>query len=467
MRHFWSGRIFALLVGSGISVVSVHAEDAAPKPAGSVEFFESEEMPIVSAGNLRFFIDVAGFRGAVGYTRQEIYILLDVKQLRFEAKGYERVGKIEYSTTLIDASGKTVKERIWRRGVSIGDLDALVDAGAPHREVLKLDLKPGLYGASISVTDLKGGLSGTAATLLEARDFDRPGLVFSDVLLAKEMVRTEEADPFVKQGWKVVPNVNRTYVSGNTLPIYFELYNFSLYPEQSEDSFILGYTLLDAAGKAVRKFPAKLVLKPCESAVKTEFLDMKGLENGSHQIQIEAFDGSSREYLRTRRGLFVAAEDQLTRLQTRRDMIRYFSDIRYIASSSQHKAYKALVDWPSRMRFLRAFWRRMDPTPKTPANERLLQHIYWMHHADGRFKASRGVRGSDTDKGRVYIQYGPPDDITYHTSAAGQKSHEVWFYEKTGSYRFIFRDRWGIGKYELVHSTYPGELQNPYWYREL
>ena len=254
-RHFRSGGIFVLLLGIGISVVSVRAEEAAPKPAGSVAFFESEEMPIESAGNLKFFIDVAGFRGAVGYTRQEIYILLDVKQLRFHAEGDERVGRIEYSTTLIDASGETVEERIWRRGVSIGDLDALVDAGAPHREVLKLDLKPGLYGASISVTDLNGGLSGTAATLLEARDFDRPGLVFSDVVLAKEIDRTEAADPFVKQGWKVVPNVNRTYVSGKRLPIYFELYNFSLYPERAEDSFILGYTLLDAAGKAVKKFP--------------------------------------------------------------------------------------------------------------------------------------------------------------------------------------------------------------------
>ena len=209
------------------------------------------------------------------------------------------------------------------------------------------------------------------------------------------------------------------------------------------------------------------MLKPQESAVKTEFLDTKGLKHGPHQIQIEAFDGSSREYLRTRRGLFVAVEEQLTRLQARRDMIRYFSDIRYIASSSQLKVYRALVDWPSRMKFLRAFWRKMDPTPKTPANERLLQHMYWVHHADSRFEASRGVRGSDTDKGRVYIQYGPPDDIAYHTSAAGHKSHEVWFYETSGSHQFVFRDRRGLGEYELVHSTYPGELQNPYWYQEL
>lgn len=467
MRYLWLSLIIVAVIGIGISNLSVRAEEPAIIPAGSVEFFESAEMPISSAGNLRFFMDVAGFRGAVGYTRQEIYVLIDVKQLRLEVKKNKRVGKMEFSTTLIDSSGETVKEKKWRRAVSIEDLDALADGGAPHREVVKFDLKPGLYGASISVTDSKAGITGTAATLLEVRGFEREGLVFSDIQLAKEMVRTGNSDQYEKQGWKVVPNVNRTYVAGNALPIYFELYNFSLYPDQSDDSFILGYTLLDSRGQAVKQFPAKLVLKPGESVVKTEFLDTEGLEDGPHEIQIEAFDGVSREYLRIRRKLFVASEYRLALLQVQRDMIRYFSDIRYIASSVEINAFKKLDDWPSRMKFLRAFWKKMDPTPETPANERLLKHMYWVHHADIRFQGNLGVRGSNTDKGRVYIKYGPPDDVDYYTSAAGQKPYEVWFYDKSGRYQFVFRDRRGLGNFELVHSNYPGELQNPLWHREL
>ena len=90
-----------------------------------------------------------------------------------------------------------------------------------------------------------------------------------------------------------------------------------------------------------------------------------------------------------------------------------------------------------------------------------------MSHAENRFVAGPRQRGSDTDKGRVYIKYGPPDDIDYHTSAAGDKPHEVWHYTTRGNYRFIFRDRRGSGNYELVHSTYPGEAYNPYWRDEL
>ena len=57
--------------------------------------------------------------------------------------------------------------------------------------------------------------------------------------------------------------------------------------------------------------------------------------------------------------------------------------------------------------------------------------------------------------------YGRPDEIDYHTSAAGQKPYEVWFYEQQGRYEFVFRDLRGSGVYELVHSAYPGELYNP------
>ena len=62
MRYLWLNLIIVAVIGIGISDLSVRAEESAIIPAGSVEFFESAEMPIESAGNLRFFMDVAGFR---------------------------------------------------------------------------------------------------------------------------------------------------------------------------------------------------------------------------------------------------------------------------------------------------------------------------------------------------------------------------------------------------------------------
>ena len=62
--------------------------------------------------------------------------------------------------------------------------------------------------------------------------------------------------------------------------------------------------------------------------------------------------------------------------------------------------------------------------------------------------------------GRVYIQYGAPDDIERDASGGLTKPYEIWQY---GRYEFVFQDRNALGHYELVHSDYPGELNNPMW----
>ncbi len=286
--------------------------------------------------------------------------------------------------------------------------------------------------------------------------------MFSDLQLAFRVARSREAHRFVKQGWKVVPNITRNYVIGEPLQIYFEVYNLS----SSGESFILGYHLIDTAGVVARTYPAKRFLKPGESCVKAEVLDTEGLLEGTYHLQVEAFDGTSRQYFRTGRPIFLVSKDLPDGLtQVQRDLIHYYADIRYITDEKTRQVYDALTDWPSRLAFLKAFWKQLDDAPDTRTNQRLLRHLIRMQYAETHFGVGMRQRGSDTDRGRVYIQYGPPDEIDYRTSAAGQKASEVWIYETARRYEFVFRDRRGTGIYELVHSTYPGELSNPHWWR--
>jgi hypothetical protein len=109
----------------------------------------------------------------------------------------------------------------------------------------------------------------------------------------------------------------------------------------------------------------------------------------------------------------------------------------------------------------------MDPTPGTPVNEKLIEHIRRMRFSDNNFSGSHRQKGYDTAKARVYVKYGPPSERDYRSAVDSVKPYEVWTYEETGTYEFVFRDRRGIGVYELVHSTYPGELYNPNWQNEI
>ena len=125
--------------------------------------------------------------------------------------------------------------------------------------------------------------------------------------------------------------------------------------------------------------------------------------------------------------------------------------------------YKKLGSSDQKMKFLRQFWKKLDPTPGTPLNERLRDHIVRMRHTEENFMGRPGKRGSDTDKGRVYILYGPPDDLEYDPAAAGGKSVETWTYNRSGRFVFVFYDRHGHGILELVHSTMSGEIFDPTW----
>jgi hypothetical protein len=72
--------------------------------------------------------------------------------------------------------------------------------------------------------------------------------------------------------------------------------------------------------------------------------------------------------------------------------------------------------------------------------------------------------GWKTDRGRVYILYGEPDEIERYPDSEGRKPFEVWRFQKIeGGVEFVFVDRWKNGNYELITSTKRGELQDPNW----
>ena len=75
-----------------------------------------------------------------------------------------------------------------------------------------------------------------------------------------------------------------------------------------------------------------------------------------------------------------------------------------------------------------------------------------------------GKEGWRTDRGRVLIVYGEPDQIDRHPSESEGKPYETWqYYQLEGGVEFDFLDRNGFGNYELVNSTKRGEIRDDDW----
>jgi GWxTD domain-containing protein len=89
-------------------------------------------------------------------------------------------------------------------------------------------------------------------------------------------------------------------------------------------------------------------------------------------------------------------------------------DVRWIITDEERSAFKQLSNDEERDQFIEAFWQRRDPTPDTIENEFKEEHYRRIAYANEHFPA--GIPGWKTDRGRMYIIYGPADEIESHPS---------------------------------------------------
>ena len=106
-------------------------------------------------------------------------------------------------------------------------------------------------------------------------------------------------------------------------------------------------------------------------------------------------------------------------------------DVAWIITDEEKAALKRLGTDEEREQFVEQFWLRRDPTPDTVENEYKEEHYRRIAYANEHFAS--GVPGWKTDRGRMYIRFGPPDEIEAaslrrHLSAHGRRGWRHHFY---------------------------------------
>ena len=89
-------------------------------------------------------------------------------------------------------------------------------------------------------------------------------------------------------------------------------------------------------------------------------------------------------------------------------------DVRWIITDEERSAFMQLSNDEERDQFIEAFWQRRDPTPDTEENEFKEEHYRRIAYANEHFAA--GIPGWKTDRGRIYIVFGPADEVDSHPS---------------------------------------------------
>jgi len=106
---------------------------------------------------------------------------------------------------------------------------------------------------------------------------------------------------------------------------------------------------------------------------------------------------------------------------------------------------------PERAAAWTKFWAARDPDPSTVENEALSQYLERVQYVVKEF--SQFGPGWRSDRGRVYIKYGPPEQIDTAMDNRAQGEYEIWRYF-TRNLTFVFYDMFGVGDYKLVEGEF-------------
>lgn len=135
----------------------------------------------------------------------------------------------------------------------------------------------------------------------------------------------------------------------------------------------------------------------------------------------------------------------------------------YIITDAEKELFMNLPNEEERGKFIANFWKKRDPKPATPENE-FKQEYYRRIALANKFFGSGGIEGWRTDRGRVFIILGPPNEIQHDMTPSSSYSsvfhgpREVWNYWNLPNPRlpynleFIFVDKLGTENYVLEQS---------------
>jgi len=362
----------------------------------------------------------------------------------------------------------------WQSWTETVGASLLQVAGAFTVEHFQFAAKAGRYAVDVAVTDSATGraMGGEA----EVRTFGAaPGA--SDLLLASSL-RPAGADPRtrageIQKGGLLVETSGRPRLTPqrSNLGYYLELY-----PRGAGSATITTRVRTSQGSQVVATAP-QAILIGAEGGVTDGMLDLSGLPPGSYRLEVVVATADS-EVVRSAEFVMAGfAADGVTALPlppplahdkfaslSEAELDSLYLPLVYLMTQEEQGSYAGLtVD--GKRAFLRKFWASRDPTPGTPENPFEEEFYNLIAEANRRFHegGAAGIPGWRTDRGRIFIRYGRPDEVLDRKQAGSTRPYSVWKYTRVRPRKFIFLDVTLFGHYELIWTDERREPSRPNW----
>lgn len=449
----------------------------------AVPGFSVEARNVDASSHFRIAADMARFRGDSTTVYVEVYYTFDVSQLTYVLKGKALQSEVVMNVYFTrSANDSTVAGQAWRIPFSTTDT-SILRTPRYYVDVLGFLLKPDIYRLHIVGKDVNDAAKRDSFSIaLDLQTLENKQIALSDVELCTSITQAvkDSASRFVKNTYEVKPNPSRIF--GAMQPVifyYLEAYNLL---GKASPNYYTRISVTNSLGKEVVSHE-RTKRRINESNVEVGTVKVNTLRTGSYAFNFTVIDSVDNSSATATKKFFiynpslpmdsittgtqgsVLASEYATMNESELD--HEFEMVRYIASRDEVTQYQSLRGVEAKRKAMFEFWNRRDDDPSVPGNERKSEYFKRLEYCKQHFKT--GFReGWKTDRGRVFIVYGPPDEVERHANEVDVKPFEIWIYNSIqGGVQFIFGDRSGFSDYVLLHSTHRDELHDENWMRQI
>ncbi len=396
-----------------------------------------------------------------------------------------------------DSAAEGLEARIYCRAVVANFQGILVDSASTYFSAwvaneqearlkgirlfnqLDIFLKPGLYTVALSAIDVVSKREGQITyNRVEVPAIEREHLTLGAANLAYAITpATATAAPedrSVRNGLRVLVNpVHWFGPADSSLYFYGEVYNLK-YGDQEKSKYRVASHMVDAKNSLYQDFGFSLRDKAGNTAVLSQRYDISAYPPGKYGLNVTVTDEATQQsdtaflpFKIVAEGANPVAEVTAVDPTSAYDSLSLEAKLAlvyYLLSPVEKKTLEALSP-TGKQNFMQQYWREHDSDPTTRPIENQLEMIRRYQFANVSFSTNANrTNGWSSDRGRIYMIYGPWDERDDVPTPVTGNPFEVWFYRQVDKgLLFVFADTKGSQDPQLVHSNATGEKYSDSW----
>jgi GWxTD domain-containing protein len=349
--------------------------------------------------------------------------------------------KVKLITAIYNDKDRMVNSRIVEKEVFLEDYDLTNSRSDKVTITNEFLVEPGKYFILLKSIDMKTQQQIQRKIEIDIKDYSKEELCVSDIRLYSDVV-VDSLGRIIR----FIPAYGSNFT--NRMSVFYAA--FDIYSKKDTIPATIRMSLINKDNETEIDTTIKKVLV---SQLSTQIMSIsvRKLKRNAYTIKVKVKTKKGKAESKRFVSFFWTEVPG-----TEEDIDLAFRQMTYIADSDSLDYYED-KSFAEKQAFFKRYWKRHDPNPDTEKNELQDEFFRRINYANSHFSAFN-MPGWKTDRGRIYIKFGSPDEVDRHPFDMDSKPYIIWRYYSVRK-EFVFVDVSGFGDYRLDPAYYNVEYE--------